>query len=461
MISISYGHLGGSFFLIKRAILFFTSHFFFFPFRHLKSLSFCGTFLLLNPKVQLNTYTMETNERRGFIKKSFFGLAGASVLPTALKAQSHSNALPPPLPAPLPVRTLGKTGLKVPLISIGTGGQNNPALVKAAYENGVKLFFTATYYGEGNNEKMLGDALRGFPRDSYYIGTAALPKGVDHKNGLYTKESDYDSLIKKVDDSLKRLGVDHVDFLLLPFAAKRESVFFEPLLKAMQDLKTQGKTRFIGIASHGFTDEALRAAADTKVYDMAMIAYNFRQENQAAMRDAITYAANAGVGIVTMKTQSGGFWDKERTQPINSKATIKWVLQNENIASVVSGMTKLEELQQNIALMQDLQMTEQEKKDLRLAGNQTPGLYCQQCGVCVPQCRYGLDIPTTMRSYMYAYGYRDLAHAHHTLGIAGVTADSCGNCPECLVDCPMGFNVREKIRDIARLKEVPTDFIMS
>jgi uncharacterized protein len=103
------------------------------------------------------------------------------------------------------------------------------------------------------------------------------------------------------------------------------------------------------------------------------------------MNDALAYASKAGLGIIGMKSQAGGFWDKERKQPINSQATIKWVLQNENITTVLSGISTLEQLQQNVALMTNLKFSEQEKNDLRLTStDRIPGIYCQQCIRCIP-----------------------------------------------------------------------------
>jgi predicted aldo/keto reductase-like oxidoreductase len=384
------------------------------------------------------------------------GVAGASMLPASLKATDLQSG------SELVTRDLGKTGLKVPVISLGAGGSNSPQFIKAVHEAGVKLFFSATYYGEGNNEKMLGDALKGIPRDSFLVGTAALPRGVDNANGVYTKESTYDSLIKTVENSLTRFGMDHMDILLLPFAAKRESVFFEPLLRAMEDLKKQGKTRFIGIASHSLADEALIAAADTKIYDLAMISYNFKEDNNRKLEDAIVYAGKAGLGILAMKTQAGSYWDKERKEPINSQSTLRWVLKNPYVSSVVSGMSQFEELQQNIALMKNLKYTEQDRKDLRLTLQADPaGLYCRQCLECVPQCPHHLDIPTLMRSYMYAYGYKNFGQAKAAMQKVDLSAKYCNLCESCQVQCTAGFDVQNKVRDIARLKEVPADFLMA
>jgi succinate dehydrogenase/fumarate reductase-like Fe-S protein len=64
-----------------------------------------------------------------------------------------------------------------------------------------------------------------------------------------------------------------------------------------------------------------------------------------------------------------------------------------------------------------------------------------------------------MRSYMYAYGYRNLDHAQQTLNLVQLSDKPCNQCEVCRVNCPTGFNVKNKIQDIARLKAVPQEFL--
>lgn len=403
---------------------------------------------------------MKNDSRRDFLKKSLVGFSGAALLPGTIH-EAYDGSSTQNSGSDLPTRVLGKTGLKVPIISMGVEGASAAGFIKAAYEAGIRMFFSATYYGEGTNEKLLGDAVKDIPRDTLIIGSAIIPKGIDHREGIFTGESTYEDQMKTAEDSLRRFGMDYLDFMLLPYTGKRESVFFEPLLRAMEDLRKQGKTRFVGIATHSFQDEAIIAATDTKVYDVIMPGYNFRNDNLQKINDAISYAAKAGIGVIGMKAQAGSYWDSERTQPINSDAALKWVLQNKNITSVVSGMTNFGELQKNIALVKgDLDLTDEEMKDLKLASNEiAPGLYCRQCRQCMVQCTQKLDIPTIMQSYMYAYGYRNLEQARYTLENAGLHGHPCVDCSICNVKCPAGFNVRQKILDIIRLKNVPEDFL--
>lgn len=397
--------------------------------------------------------------RRGFLKKSLVGMSGATLIPRTWTASFREIGVKGAIPS-LASRTLGRTGIKTPLISMGTSEASSTNLIRMGYDAGIKLFFSATYYGKGNNERLVGEALKDLPRGSYVVGTAATPEGLNPRAGTLPKDMTAQAYMKTAEESLKRFGLDYVDILLLPFAGKRESVMFDPILEAMTELKKQGKIRFAGIATHSSCEEALRAAADAKVYDMAMTAYNFKTENKEAMNEALAYVTKAGMGIVAMKTTAGAARDKNRTQPLNINAALKWVLQNQSISSIVSGMSSVEELQKNLEMIKDLKMSEQELKDLNLADIKSePGLYCQQCQRCIPQCPNNLDIPTLMRSYMYAYGYRNVEHARHTLDTVDVSGRPCDRCDVCSVTCASGFDIKDRVQDIVRLKDVPLEFI--
>lgn len=403
---------------------------------------------------------MENNNRREFLKKSILGITGAALMPSNLKIkggfESDKSATPE-----LPLRILGKTGIKTPLISMGTSSATAAGFVRAAYEAGIKLFFSATYYGEGKNEQLVGEGLKGLPRDSFVVGTAVPSDGMDMRSGIFTKPFDPQAYITKAEQSLKRFGLDYVDFFLFPYAGKRETVLNEGVLKAMEQLKKQGKTRFVGIASHGDTEEALKAATDSGIFELAMIAYNYKTLNKESFNVSVANAVRAGIGIVAMKTTAGAVREKSGP-PLNTDAALKWVLQNQNISSIVSGMSSLEELQKNLAMIQNLKMSEQEFKDLNLTSlNSESGLYCHQCRKCIPECPHNLDIPTIMRSYMYAYGYKNTNQAWHTISGVDISGRPCEKCSVCNINCTAGFDIRKKILDISRLKDVPAEFVQA
>jgi predicted aldo/keto reductase-like oxidoreductase len=143
------------------------------------------------------------------------------------------------------------------------------------------------------------------------------------------------------------------------------------------------------------------------------------------------------------------------------KAALKWALGNPNVHTAIPGFRSFEEMETDLSVMEDLALTEQEKQDLRLGEkNARAGLFCSQCGTCVAQCGRELNIPTLMRSYMYAYGYRDLGKAKHAVREMDLSRVPCETCARCdVTGCPMGFDVRSKVLDIARIRDVPEEFV--
>ena len=219
----------------------------------------------------------------------------------------------------------------------------------------------------------------------------------------------------------------------------------------------------MGIATHSYIDEAIRAAADSDFYDVIMTAYNFRNAKNKKLHDAINYAAGKGLGIIAMKTMAGAYWDKAKKHPINTTAALKWVLQNKNIHSTVPGFTTFDQLQQDLAIMKDIRMTAGEKKDLKLDEGKKlaqNSLYCLQCGQCLGQCSKKLDIPTLMRAYMYAYGHKNMKNAQKTVINSAADAQSCSDCATCKVSCRQGFDIKNRIMDIQRIKDIPVEFLV-
>ena len=388
--------------------------------------------------------------RRTFLGKGIAGLAATVACPQLSRATEQQQT-----------RKLGTTGLELPAVSMGAGDCNDANLMKTALDSGLKMLATSTYYGDGNNERVVGEAIKGRDRDSFVIMTSAVPDGINHKEGLFTEKSRAKPFLKLFEGSLKRMNLDYVDIFTLPFAAKRESVFFEPLLKAMETVKKEGKCRYLALATHAWEEEAIRAAVETGVYDIVMTAYNFRKQNGKKIGIAIQEASEAGLGVIAMKTMAGVYYDKERTKPINTKAALKWVLNNPHVHTTVPGMTTFSQLKQNIEVMQNPGLSDEEEKSLQLGHMADPtGLYCQQCGSCVSQCLQKLDIPGFMRSYMYAYGYRNRFQAKKTLLTAIADGAACESCSICSVSCRMGFDIPTKIEDIRRLEKIPDDFLV-
>src|SRR5438477_10141573 len=152
-------------------------------------------------------------------------------------------------------RSLGKTGLSLPIVSFGASslGQEfrpvdlNEALrsVHIALDLGMNFIDTSPFYGRGMSECLLGVALRGVPRDRYLLGT---------KLGRYDRDHfDFSArrVIESVDVSLHRLGVDYLDICLchdIEFVPMQQIV--DETLPALRKVQKQGKVRFIGVSGY-------------------------------------------------------------------------------------------------------------------------------------------------------------------------------------------------------------------
>jgi predicted aldo/keto reductase-like oxidoreductase len=187
-------------------------------------------------------------------------------------------------------------------------------------------------------------------------------------------------------------------------------------------------------------------------------AYNFRQKHHQEIDEALEYATSAGMGIVGMKAIAASVKKYGNKVPGIAKTALKWALQNKNIHTNIPGFTTFDQLHTDLSVMEDLALTPQEKKDIELTKTYA-GLYCQLCAECLPQCPHGLYVPALMRSYMYAYGYKNLQAAKEATDSLDLSALPCQDCQSCGVKCAMGFDIKTRAVDIARIKDVEEAFL--
>ena len=393
--------------------------------------------------------------RRDFLKSSAAGLGGFIYFSSNEKSSPEKGQ--EKREGKVTYRTLGKTGIKLPVITMGVMNTSNPALVRAALENNLYFLDTAQTYQRGTNESMLGEVLKGRPRDSFAIATKArLPH--DQTTGLYGEEATEEAFAKKIDTSLKNLGLDYVDIYHHHNVWVRESALYEPILNALVKAKKAGKVRFIGITTHRNEPEVIRAAVDSKVYDVVLTAYNFRQNHAEEIKKAIARAAEAGLGVIAMKTIGGNLRGSYHNLQIDAPAALKWALRDPHVHTIIAGFTTFDQLEMDLKVLGDFSLSKVERETLRLTALQS-GLYCQGCGTCLSACVKQLPIPDLMRAYMYLYGYRNLVEAQDLLSSLNLPGNLCGDCISCSVKCSNRWNVSERIQNVVRLREVPLEFI--
>lgn len=301
--------------------------------------------------------------RRDFLKKT----AQATVA-AAVSAGFASTALPDDKEAEaIPLRTLGKTGLRVPIL--GFGGASLPtrwlnplsredrvALLHYAYDRGIRYFDTANNYLE--SQAIIGEAM----------------KDRREKVTLVTKLEviQPENVRKSVERSLKELQTDHIDILLIHGTPGLEQMSVEQAMKIHAEqlkLRDEKIIRFIGFSSHGYFDKAL-SLINSGGFDLCMLACGFvpRGHNQVftprmikLRDDCLAKAHELGMGIVAMKVMGAGWlgawsgyvvpsFDKQRIAQLPS-AAIRYVLQDERVHVLNIGMRLRKEIDANIKLI--------------------------------------------------------------------------------------------------------------
>lgn len=337
----------------------------------------------------------------------------------------------------LDYRTLGKTGLKVTTLGFGCMITSDPSVITRAADLGINYFDTARVYQHGNNEKMVGAALKG--RRKEIILSTKAPSG------------DKEGALKDLDTSLKELGTDYVDIWYLHGKDSPGDVH-EELIEAQQIAKKQGKIRFAGVSTHTGQKQVLPWMAQKGAFDVVLVAYNFTMD--AGMEEAVEAAAKAGLGVVAMKVMAGGFRSLKREDPAYEKlhregamlSALKWTLKNKNVSTTIPSMTDMDQLDENLKAMTQPFGNPDERLLAEKLETIKP-LYCRLCGECEGTCAKGLAIQDTLRFLTYAEGYGQFALGRERFQElpVGQKAVRCGDCGECTVKCSHGVNVAARM----------------
>lgn len=385
--------------------------------------------------------------RRNFLRLSATMGAGAFIIPE-VRANVSS---PTEAPTEIPKRKLGRTGIELPILSMGVMRADNPNLIRGAYNNGIFHFDTANFYQNGRNEEMLGNFFKDKPRDSFFIATKV-------RSGYPLGDNYEEELEAKLEQSLQRLQVDYVDIFYTQDVRVPEAVTDSRVINALEKIRKSGRAKYIGYASHAQRPDILDAAVKAGIYDVALLSYNFKLANLKETQEAMDRASKAGMGLIAMKTMSGAVEDADGKRKVNAGACLKWVWENSVITTIIPGFTNYDELDECMAAVQDRKLSDGEREYLaELCGKDS--LYCQQCNQCIPQCPQNLPIPDIMRAYMYAYGYKQSGLTKQTLTELAVDTHACDGCDQCTVNCPSGFNVKDKIAAIMPVAQIPDVFL--
>jgi len=293
--------------------------------------------------------------RRDFIKKCFTATAVLGALPyKGLFSEKKSELFDA---KGLPTRVLAKTGIRVPLIGIGGGSrfctikdpEKSVELLTYALDHGFYYWDTAHDYvfEDVASEERYGLVLKE-RRDEVFLATKVMDRT-------------YDGALRHVEESLKRLKTDHVEIYQIHNIQSVEDVerigAKDGVLKALQKLKEEKVTRFIGYSGH-LSAEAMTEMANRYDLDTMIIALNHYEERQGDFeKQAIPVTAKKKMGIIAMKV----IRPRETVKTITPEELIRYALSLQHVNAAVIGIDSMDVLKKNIDLVRNFKpMTSKE-----------------------------------------------------------------------------------------------------
>ena len=327
-------------------------------------------------------------------------------------------------------RILGKTGLKISTLGFGgipiqrIDASGTRVLMEKLVEAGVNYIDTARGYTV--SEGFLGQALEGF-RDKFVLATKSMSR---------TKEA----MAADIETSLDNLRTDYIDLYQVhnPTLAQLEQVCAEGgALEALMDARAAGKIGHIGLTAHSAA--VFEKALELDWVETIMFPYNIVENQGEKLIDA---CKERNIGFIVMKPLAGGAIE-------DATLAIRYICANPNISVVIPGMAEIQELEQNLAAVEnttplspaELEKIQQIRKEL---GTQ----FCRRCNYCAP-CTVGISIPNMFLfdGYLSRYGLADWAKGRYVT--LDKKASDCIGCGACEPRCPYHLPIREMLKKVA------------
>jgi hypothetical protein len=389
---------------------------------------------------------------RGVDRRTF--LVGTALAGLGVASSVRADPTPAPPPGRVrAVRTLGRTGLRVPDIAFGTYRlkDGDEDLVRYAVDAGITHFDTAESYGDGASERTLGRALAG-RRDRCTITTKTLAAATASRA----------SLMEGLEASLRRLATDHVDVHLNHAVNDVARIANSEWQAFVADAKRQGKVRFAGMSGHaGKLVECLDYALDHDLADTILVAYNFGQDPrfyERFLRDTdmvavqpdlprlLAKAKAKNVGVQTMKTLMGARLNDMRPYETPggtfAQAAFRWVLSHPDVDGVVVTMSTRAQVDEYLGASGAHTLADGDGDLLVRYASLQAGSYCRHgCGICESSCPFDVPIGDVLRARMYARDYGALDVAQREYAALGSPASACLTCSAqpCAGSCPHGL----------------------
>ena len=337
-------------------------------------------------------------------------------------------------------------------------------MVHYAIDHGINYFDTAyPYHGVdfsvgGSSEPFLAKALKNGYREKVYLATK-LPCWL-----VETRED----LDRFLDEQLERLETGFIDFYLLhaldrvSWKKMLELDVFSFLNRAID----AGKIRFAGFSYHDEKD-LFKEIVDAYNWSFCQIQYNYMDEEYQAGKEGLEYAAGKGLAVVAMEPLRGGTLIKglppeakkalEKADPERTEVNwaLHWLWKNPQVTVVLSGMSHLDHVKENLSLAGSLPRKEwkaEDEKAIQLASSIIRGkkrVDCTACDYCMP-CPEGVQIPKNFALYNDFFMLNDPAAAfrYQRLLSDESKASNCIQCGQCEPLCPQGIPIMAELAHV-------------
>ncbi len=326
------------------------------------------------------------------------------------------------------------------------------AMLHRAIDGGVNYVDTAWVYHEEHSEGWLREALKGGYRERVKIATKMPVWDVK-------EPGDFDRILET---QLERLGEDAIDFYLLHSLddAHWKCVLEQGQLASAERALADGRIAHLGFSFHGTYDLFEEVLAATDLWEFCQLQFNYMDEEEQAGRRGLDLAAGRGLGVIVMEPIRGGMlarnlpprveelWEGAAVGRSPAEWALQWVWSVPEVSFVLSGMTTMEQVEENLVAAgrsrPGLLTTEELELVARVRDvyRELSPIPCTACRYCMP-CPQGVDIPEVLRLYNDAHMFGDLPRqrVYYSWIDEGARADSCTACGECESACPQGIAV--------------------
>lgn len=333
------------------------------------------------------------------------------------------------------------------------------AMIRYAIDRGINYLDTAYTYHNGVSEEVLGKALEDGYREKVKLATKCPVWMVE-------KPDDFDRFLE---EQLQRLRTGHIDcYLFHGLNRKRwKDVQELGLLKRAERAVEDGRIGYIGFSFHDDFEAFREIVDDYDGWAMCQIQYNYMDVERQAGTRGLKYAAGKGLAVVVMEPLLGGnlarppqeiaeIFGSFPVQRSPAEWALLWLWNHPEISTVLSGMSTMQQLQENMhtaELSGTCTLGEEELhliETVRRKFEERAAVPCTGCGYCKP-CPSGVDIPENFTLYNNLVMYEDLLtprFRYYRFLTEAERAGSCTGCGECEDKCPQGIKMSELMPEV-------------